>query len=183
MRPIKTFLTNLLSIMEINFIALIVAALIPMALGFVWYHPKVFGDMWMRAAGVTEEQTRTGNMPLIFGLSFVFSLMLAFVMNTLAYHDSFVKGALFYVTNRTLEPVPGSPEANWLEYYVAHLADTCRTFRHGAFHGTSFGILLVLPVFATNALFERKSLKYVAINAGYWIVCLALMGGLVAAWK
>jgi hypothetical protein len=36
---------------------------------------------------------------------------------------------------------------------------------------------------ATNALFERKGYKYVLVNAGYWIVCLGIMGGIVAAWR
>ena len=36
--------------------------------------------------------------------------------------------------------------------------------------------------FATNALFEMKSAKYVLINVGYWILTFALMGGLLNAW-
>jgi hypothetical protein len=44
------------------------------------------------------------------------------------------------------------------------------------------GFLIALPVLATNALFEQKSFKYVAINAGYWIVTLALMAGIINAW-
>lgn len=170
--------------MQLNFLALLVSALVPMILGFIWYHPKVFGNTWMRVAGLTEEQVKTGNMPVIFGVSFVLSLMLAMDMNTLSYHDGFVNGALYYVTNGTLQPAPGSPDAQWLEYYTTNLSATCRTFKHGAFHGAFLGgLFMVLPVLGTNALFERKGFKYIAVNAGYWIVCLALMGGILAAWK
>jgi hypothetical protein len=31
-------------------------------------------------------------------------------------------------------------------------------------------------------MFEKKSVKYVAINAGYWIVTLAIMGGIICQW-
>lgn len=63
--------------MEINWLAVLVAALVPTLIGFVWYHPKVMGTVWMKAADMTEEKMKGANMGLIFGLSFFFSLMLA----------------------------------------------------------------------------------------------------------
>ncbi len=56
-----------------------------------------------------------------------------------------------------------------------------RTFKHGAFHGAIGGIMLALPIVGTNALFERKGVKYIAINAGFWIISMALMGGIICA--
>jgi len=44
------------------------------------------------------------------------------------------------------------------------------------------GILFALPILATNAMFERKSFKYIAINAGYWIITIGLMGGVISQW-
>lgn len=167
-----------------TFLPIIVAALVPTVLGFIWYHPKVFGNVWMRAAGMTEEQVKTGNMPLIFGLALLFSLMLAFVMKGLSTHDTFINGALYYVTDGTMNPDPASEAGKWLEYYKTNLAASNHTFKHGAFHGFFLaGLFLALPIMATNALFERKGWKYVAVNAGYWVVCLALMGGILAAWQ
>ena len=58
---------------------------------------------------------------------------------------------------------------------------TFRTFKHGAFHGTLAALFISLPIIGTNALFERKSFKYVAINVGYWMLTMALMGGVVCA--
>src|SRR5688572_18975248 len=113
--------------MNINFIAIIVAALVPMVLGFIWYHPKVFGSILMKHSGMTEDKMKSGNMVLIFGLSFFFSLMLAMAMNTIAYHDSFVYGALYYVTNHTMKPEAGSEAAQWLDYYVNNLSASNRT--------------------------------------------------------
>ncbi|MCC6725000.1 MAG: DUF1761 domain-containing protein [Saprospiraceae bacterium] len=169
--------------MEINYLALIVAALVPMALGFIYYNPKVVGNAWMEAAGVTEEKMKGANMALIFGLSFVFSLMMAFVMNIVAYHDGFVFGAMFYALNGAAQPEAGSELAKWFEYYQTNLAESNHTFKHGAFHGLLIaGLFIALPVIGTNALFERKSFKYILINGVYWLICFALMGGIVAAW-
>ena len=41
---------------------------------------------------------------------------------------------------------------------------------------------MVLPVIVTNALFERKSFKYMLVNWGYWAVTMALMFMVVAQW-
>ncbi len=57
-----------------------------------------------------------------------------------------------------------------------------KTFKHGAFYGVLTGAFLVFPILGTIALFERKSVKYVAINAGCWIVTLALKGGILCQW-
>lgn len=169
--------------MEINLIALLVAALVPMVLGFIWYNPKVFGNLWMQAAGITEEQAKTGNMLVVFGVSFLMSLMLAWVMHLIAYHDAFVGGAMFYATNGTMQPEAGSELAKWMEYYQTNLAASNHTFKHGAFHGFMIGgTLIALPILTTNALFERKGFKYIAVNAGYWMVCLSIMGGIIASW-
>lgn len=34
--------------MKINFLALLLAAASTLAVGFVWYNPKVFGTIWMK---------------------------------------------------------------------------------------------------------------------------------------
>lgn len=167
-----------------NIIAIVVAALVPMALGFIWYHPKVFGTLWMRESAMTEEKVKQGNMFLKLGLSFVFSLMIAVVMNSIVVHDSFIEGATYYKTNRTMVPEPGSELAHWLDYYKTHLAADNHIFTHGAFHGFFLlGVFIALPLIATGAVFEAKGYKYVAVNAGYWLLSFTLMGGIIAAWR
>ena len=42
--------------MNINFLSLFLAALVPMVLGFVWYHDKMFLKPWMEATGMTKEK-------------------------------------------------------------------------------------------------------------------------------
>ena len=55
------------------------------------------------------------------------------------------------------------------------------TFGHGAWHGTFVAIIIAMPVLVTNGLFEMKNFKNMAINTAYWIIALALMGGVLDA--
>ncbi len=68
------------------------------------------------------------------------------------------------------------------EAFMAKYGNNYRTFKHGVLHGVLGGVGLILPVLATQAMFEKKTVKYVAINAGYWIVTIALMGGIICQW-
>ncbi len=66
--------------MEINFIALLVAAIVTLVVGFIWYHPKVFGTIWMKENNFTAEDLKKGNMLKIFGLTYLFSLMITMIL-------------------------------------------------------------------------------------------------------
>ena len=63
--------------MEIDWLAIVVAALIPMIVGFTYYHPKVLGGAWMRANGFTLESLGAGPKPILYGLALVFSFLLS----------------------------------------------------------------------------------------------------------
>ena len=60
--------------MEINWLAVFAAALSSFVLGGVWYS-ALFSKAWQRAAGLSDEQIKGGNMGLIFGGSFVLALI------------------------------------------------------------------------------------------------------------
>lgn len=59
---------------EINWLAVLAAALSSFLLGGVWYS-ALFAKAWQKAAGLSDEQIKNGNMPLIFGGSFVLALI------------------------------------------------------------------------------------------------------------
>lgn len=166
-------------IMEFNWLAIIVAAFVPTVLGFIWYNPKVFGTAWMKAAGMTDEKIKGGNMPLIFGLSLLFSVMLAMSMNMITIHQSAIYSVLM---NEPGFGDPASDTGKFIADFMSKYGHNFRTFGHGAFHGILAGIFIILPVLATNAMFERKGFKYILLNAGYWAVCLAIMGGIICGW-
>src|SRR5262245_16562767 len=60
--------------MVVNWLAVVAAALSSLLLGGIWYS-ALFAKPWMKAAGVTEEQVRSGNPAIVFGGSFVLALI------------------------------------------------------------------------------------------------------------
>jgi hypothetical protein len=162
--------------MEFNFLTTGIAALIPLVIGFIWYGPMLFQNAWMKEMGFTKESMQGGNMALIFGLSYVLSFLMAFVLQTLVIHQFGAQSVLMGEPGFT----EGTGEAFvYFQDFMTQYGDRFRTFGHGALHGAMIGLLIVLPVMGTNALFEKKSFKYVMINAGYWTVTIALMGGVL----
>lgn len=161
---------------EIKFWVIFIAGIIPLIMGFIWYNPKTLGTAWMNAAGLTEEKLKGANMPLIFFLSYIFSCMVASVLMSLTIHQMGFQSSLM---NEPGFGAAGSDIMNYIADYVAKYGHAFRTFKHGAFHGTITGIFIALPIIAITALFERRSWKYIWINAGYWIISMMLMGGFV----
>ena len=156
--------------MEINFLALFVAALSTLVVGFVWYNPKVFGTIWMKEAGLKEENMKDFNMIKVFSLSIVYAFLISFILQMLTIHQF---GALGMVGG---DPTIAKPS------YAAFMADygtAFRTFKHGALHGFMTGLFMILPVTGTNALYEKRSFKYVMVTSGFWIVCFTIMGGII----
>jgi hypothetical protein len=130
----------------------------------------------MKEAGLTQEQLKKGNMLKIFGLTFLYSLMLAFMMPALVIHQM---GAISMVGGPTLVE---TAKPSYLAF-MADYGDAFRTFKHGALHGLISGIFLATPIIAMNGLFEHKTWKYMAIQAGYWIVIMTIMGTIICGWK
>lgn len=162
--------------MALNPLIWALAALVPMVIGFVWYGPKTFGNAWMKAAGVTEESLKGGNMVLIFGLSYLFSFFLASAISGMVIHQNHVFSTL---ANETGFGEEGTAIMTYFNDFMAKYGNNFRTFKHGTFHGFISGVTIALPIIAVNALFERKGGKYIAINAGFWVVCMTLMGGII----
>ncbi len=160
--------------MDINFLVLAGAALIPLFIGFIWYNEKVFGKSWAVQAGMTKEKMEGGNMALIFGLSYVFSFFLAVGLFSLCVHQYGV--FQLFVTDPTFETA-GSEVATFFNDFMTKYGDKHRSFGHGAAHGVFATLLFVLPILGINALFERKGWKYILINLGYWLVTFMLMSG------
>jgi len=63
----------------INVWAVLCAALAAFLVGGLWYAPPVFGRTWQREAGLTDEQLRARNPAVVFGVSFLLSLLAAAV--------------------------------------------------------------------------------------------------------
>ena len=70
-----------MTLVAVNYVAVLVAAIATMALGFVWYGP-LFGKPWMKLSGMTKEKMEASKdqMPKIYGLGFLFQLLMAYVI-------------------------------------------------------------------------------------------------------
>jgi hypothetical protein len=127
---------------SINWLAVIVAALVAFPIGMLWYGP-LFRKPWMAATGVTFEQGRQANPLKLYGTVLVLNLIISMSL------------AMFIGS--------GGVHA-------------------GVFAGFMAGATFVATAIGVVALFEFKSLKYWAINAGYQIVYFTVAGAILGAW-
>lgn len=140
--------------MEINWLAHIVAAASSLAIGAIYYHPKVLGAKWMASANLTEEDLKGANMAIIFGSAFVLALILSF----------------FLLIN-----IDGT--------HMVSGGESHKTFGHGAMHGVITALMVAMPVIFIVGMFERKKWMNNLIHLGYWVVTFAIMTGIVDAWR
>jgi hypothetical protein len=164
--------------MEMNYLVLFFAALVPTIIGFVWYGP-LFGNTWMKEMNFTKASLAGTNMLKMLVICYAVSVLIAAALVQIVIHQMGVYS--------TLEGEPGFSELTgeafaYFQDFTATYGDRFRTFKHGALHGVLCGVFLALPILIIQALFEKKTPKYIAINAGYWIVTLAIMGGIICQW-
>jgi hypothetical protein len=62
---------------NVNYFAVLAAALSTFILGGLWYSPLLFGKAWMRANNFTDSDVQTFSKARMFGWSIVFSLVMA----------------------------------------------------------------------------------------------------------
>ena len=160
----------------INWLVVFGSAIVPIVVGFIWYHPKVFGNIWMKESGTMPDAPNKSNMGIVFGATVFLSLMLAAALVFAVVHQLHIFSTV--MGNPELQD-PNSELNTLLKTLIEKYGQNFRTFKHGALHGSMAGFTMALPIVAINALFERKSAKYIFITAGYWIVAFTLMGGII----
>ncbi len=129
---------------DINWLAVVAAAVSSFVVGAVWYSPILFGRVWQRETGLSDEQIKSGNPAKIFGGAFVLSLIAAIVF------------AMF------LGPAPALPLA--LGAGVA--AGLCWV-------ASSFGINYLferksLPLFLVNGGYHTVQFAVIGLMLGLW---------------
>lgn len=124
---------------NVDWLAVIIAAVVGLVIGFIWYAPPVFGRRWAAASGV-----ELGNpSPVVYIGSILIALVTAAVL------------AL-----------------------MAHAAGV-GTIVDGAILGALLAIGFAATWAATAWLYERKSLEWFVINAGYAVVASTVMGAII----
>ena len=77
-----------LSFHELNWLAIVVAALSAFGLGGLWYSPVLFVKIWMKETGITEESAKSANMVKIFGLSFLLAMIASLLLGLFLGEDA-----------------------------------------------------------------------------------------------
>ena len=130
----------------VNYVAVLVAAIVSMVVGFVWYGPMLFAKPWMKAMGLTQEKMKQDQSRLgkIYTISFILSLLTAYIMtHVMVFSENF-----FHYPPVTT----GVTTAIWM------------------------WLGFVMPVQATDWLFGGKSFNLFSINTGYQLASLLGMG-------
>ncbi|MFK7808354.1 MAG: DUF1761 domain-containing protein [Saprospiraceae bacterium] len=63
--------------------------------------------------------------------------------------------------------------------YAGHPDENLGPALHGAFHGAWSAGAIAVAVLTLNTIYEHRSITNVLINAGYWLLSLAVMGAIL----
>jgi hypothetical protein len=164
--------------MDQKLIVNLVAALVPLAVGIIWYYPLVFGKVLMTANGNANKPPMSGSKRVIaLVLTYLGSYLIASrVLGSIVIHQHGLFGMLAGNPDVHVAGTELNGHVTWL---MDHFGTNYRTFKHGALHGSFTGLFLVFPILGIIALHEPKSWIWVAVHSVYWIICLAIMGGII----
>ncbi|MBI4097126.1 MAG: DUF1761 domain-containing protein [Candidatus Levybacteria bacterium] len=130
----------------VNYVAVLLAAVAAMVVGFVWYSPMLFGKQWMRLMGLTQEKMKEAQKEMMktYAVSFVLALLTAYVLtHVMAMSENF-----FHYSRLAT----GLSSAFWM------------------------WLGFIMPVQATDVLFGGKKWSLFGINTGYQLVAVLAMG-------
>lgn len=135
----------------VNYLAVILAAIAGMCIGFIWYGPVLFGRVWMKEMGYTDKSLAKAkkNMGGMYALSLLGSLFMAYILSHVI---------TFSMSYFGYAPVPtGLTTAFWM------------------------WLGFVAPVQMTEVLFGGKSWQLYKINTFYQLTSLLAMGWVLGA--
>ena len=58
--------------MAVNYVAVLIAAVVTMVVGFAWYSKMLFADSWMKAAGIDEKKIKEKQKGMIVTMLIAF---------------------------------------------------------------------------------------------------------------
>ena len=84
---------------EVNFVAVVLAAISTMVVGSLWYSPSGFGTLWMKLAKVKPDPKMTPNEMLkLYGGALLASAITAYVLAHVTYMSSEVLGGAYWLS-------------------------------------------------------------------------------------
>ena len=132
---------------ELNWLTILVAAIMGFVVGGIWYGP-IMGQRWLVAVGLTEEDVQNGSMAMIYGFAFVLSIiasgMLAWLLSAFP----------------NLEVLEKNSCCSW---------HCCRIYRAGHWHELSVFAEKPRPIFDRRhvlaaVLFSNGNCAWVAVS-------------------
>lgn len=142
---------------DVNLFAVLVAGVVPMVIGALWYGP-IFGKRWMALMETTEEELREGFNPFkTYGVSFVLALVTAFVIAQLVAE----------VSPESVASMGGGGGSAMVGVHVALMAL----------------VAFVLPVSHQSVTFEGRKAGLAWLNIGYNGVALLGQAVVIALWR
>jgi hypothetical protein len=131
---------------EVNYLAVLIAAVAFMVVGFLWYSPMLFAKQWMKLKGYTAESMKKAQkeMGKWYAVSFVLALITAYVLSHVM----------------TLSQ-------NFFNYAPVMTGVTTAFFMWLGF---------VMPVQMTGQIFGEKKWSLFAIDTGYQLTGMLVMG-------
>jgi hypothetical protein len=132
--------------MEIDYLPILVSALVVMVLGALWYSPALCGGIWMKAMGYTKkdmEKAQKDGMAKEYLANFLSLVLMAFV----------------------------------LEYFISFIGAV--DFKEGMLIGLLAWLGFTATVQLWPVLWAKMPFNVYLVNAGYTLVGMGLMGGLL----
>ena len=137
----------------INYLAVLVAAIANMVIGFLWYGP-VFGKTWMKLMKFNKkkmDEEKKKGMAKNYIIMFISSLVMAFVLaHALVFGSAYLN----------IKGIPAGLMVgfwNWLGF--------------------------IATVMLGMVLWDGKPWKLYFLNVGYYLVALLVMGSILAVWS
>jgi hypothetical protein len=142
----------MMPLVPINYLAVLVSAVVMMVLGALWYGP-IFGKQWARMMGFTPEKMAEAQKRSM-AKSYILMALGALVMSFVLAHAVIFANAYLNMGGASAGLAVGF--ANWIGF--------------------------IAPVSLGTVLWEGKSWKLWMINSGYYLVGLLIIGVILAVW-
>lgn len=140
---------------NVNVLSMIIATLIPVVVGFIFYSKPLFGSNWTTAFGIAPDRMQKAGPLFTIGVGLVLSAILAFFML------NFCNGA------------GQEGEFDTFKHGAAHGA-ILSVF-------VIFPVIGINGLFEQGAMLNLKLRMSMFINVLYWVISLSLMGGVLDA--
>ncbi len=140
---------------NVNPLSMVIATLLPVVIGFIFYSKSLFGNKWSSAFGISEDRIQKAGPLFVIAVGIVLSALLAFFML------NFCNGA------------GQEGEFDTFKHGAAHGA-ILSVF-------VVFPIIGINGLFEQGAMLNLKLRMLMFITFAYWLITLSLMGGVLDA--